>query len=566
MTMKMPDHRSPSDGMSSRQKAVAYLRVSTGRQAEQGMSLPEQQRQVAACAELNAFALAQTFCDRGLTGRTETREQFQAMMRYIRDPANGVGAVVVYHSSRLFRNAQLLLKYHSELESRGIRLISATQALPDGHNGKLLLTMLAAFDAHASDQNAEQVRTVMTANAEAGYWNGAKPPFGYKTAVALVLRSKEKKVLVESDEEAPVVRLIFRLYRDGDGSGPMGLKKIVAYLNSHRYSYRGKPFYTSAVEKILKGEVYTGTFRYNCIDSRTRKPRPESAHIKVKVPVIIPMETWLATQRALRDNRPNVRAPRLTTGPTLLSGIAICEHCEGGMQLRTGKSGAYRYLTCANKANKGELSCRGQSVRMDAVDEAVLSAMEVEVFAPRRLKHLMGEVIDASNAGLEALEKDIARLQASLNNDKAALERLYLAIEKGIVDMLDKAFAQRIADVKLRIGESEERIRDLKNRRVLHSTRISDDRVAAFSQQVRERLRSADPAFRRAWLHLFVERVVIGPDEIRILGPKQALAEGLVQGNVNPGTMVPSFDREWRARNDSNWFREEGLLASDRHL
>lgn len=38
---------------------------------------------------------------------------------------------------------------------------------------------------------------------------------------------KEKKVLAESDEETPVVRLIFRLYREGDGSGPIGIKKTV---------------------------------------------------------------------------------------------------------------------------------------------------------------------------------------------------------------------------------------------------------------------------------------------------------------------------------------------------
>jgi hypothetical protein len=72
------------------------------------MSLDEQQRQVSACSELHGYGLAQTFCDRGLTGRTETREQFQAMMRYARDPANGVRAVVIYHSSRMFRNAQFL--------------------------------------------------------------------------------------------------------------------------------------------------------------------------------------------------------------------------------------------------------------------------------------------------------------------------------------------------------------------------------------------------------------------------------------------------------------------------
>lgn len=206
--------------------------------------------------------------------------------------------------------------------------------------------------------------------------------------------------------------------------------------------------------------------------------------------------------------------------------------------------------TCANKANKGALSCQGQSVRMDAVDEVVLSAMETEVFAPQRLKRLMSRVIDASNAGLEDLEKDIARLPASLGNDKAGLKRLYLAIEKDVVDILDRDFGQQIADARLRIADSENRIRELKDRRVLHSTRISDERVAAFSSQVRERLRKADPAFRRAWLHLFVDRGAIGPDAIRILGPKRALAEGLVQRNIIPGTNVPSFDREWRAIQD----------------
>ncbi len=171
-------HRQPEPAGAVLPKAVGYMRVSTGRQAEQGMSLAEQERQITDCAERSAYQLAEQFCDRGLTGRTETRERFQAMMRYVREPKNGVKAVIVYHSSRLFRNTQLLLQYRSELESLGIRLISATQALPDDHNGKLFLTMLAALDAHASDQNAAQVRDVMRANAEAGYWNGAKPPFG----------------------------------------------------------------------------------------------------------------------------------------------------------------------------------------------------------------------------------------------------------------------------------------------------------------------------------------------------------------------------------------------------
>lgn len=139
------------------------------------------------------------------------------------------------------------------------------------------------------------------------------------------------------------------------------------------------------------------------------------------------------------------------------------------------------------------------------------------------------------------------RPEASLNNDKAGLKRLYAAIEKGIVDIDDPQFAQQVADAKLRVADGELRIREMNGRRMLHSMRISGERVDAFSRQVRERLRNSDPTFRRAWLHLFVDRVVIGPDEIRILGPNQALADGLVQGEIKAGTIVPSFDRKWRA-------------------
>ena len=146
----------------------------------------------------------------------------------------------------------------------------------------------------------------------------------------------------------------------------------------------------------------------------------------------------------------------------------------------------------------------------------------------------------------------VARDRALAEDVNGELGRLMKATRRIVHE--NREAIQCVADalVDKFVLESDERIRELKNRRVLHSARISDERVIAFSQQVRERLRTGDPAFRRAWLHLFVDRVVIGPNEIRILGPKQALAEGLVQGNIKAGTMVPSFDREWRARHDSN--------------
>ncbi|WP_269084329.1 zinc ribbon domain-containing protein, partial [Acetobacter tropicalis] len=40
-------------------------------------------------------------------------------------------------------------------------------------------------------------------------------------------------------------------------------------------------------------------------------------------------------------------APRIVNGPCLLTGLAVCATCGGGMTLRTGKYGRYRYYTCA---------------------------------------------------------------------------------------------------------------------------------------------------------------------------------------------------------------------------
>ena len=69
----------------------------------------------------------------------------------------------------------------------------------------------------------------------------------------------------------------------------------------------------------------------------------------------------------------------------------------------------------------------------------------------------------------------------------------------------------------------------------------------------RSRLRESDPSFRRNWLHLFVDQVVVGPDTIVIRGSKQALFSVIQGGDSFVATEVPSFARkDWRALRDSN--------------
>jgi site-specific DNA recombinase len=547
----------------TRDRAIGYVRVSTARQVSHETSLDEQERQIGASCDTKNRELVKVFVEQGATGRNDKRPAFLEMIKFACDTTNNIKYVCVYNFSRYFRHVDQYLQYKKLLNNAGVKLVSATQDIPEGPIGNLLETILAAFDAHASQTNADTVRDIMRANALDGFWNGSKPPFGYQTVVDIVLRRKEKKKLAINGTEAVIVRLIFSLYLRGqDGAAPMGIKAIANHLNKRGYRQRGKLFYTSVVEKILKRETYTGVHHYNQMDSRTKKPRPPSEWVSVPVPIIIDQETFDGAQRTLKARRPQNTPPRVVTGPTLLTGIAVCGRCSAGMLLRTGKSGRYKYLTCAGAALKGKKSCVGQAVRMDVIDEQVLKAVEDRVFEPSRLTVLLAGMLDRSAAGKESLDAEIARERNSLTDATSRLRRIYDSIEVGLTDVHDPLLKDRIDGLKLQRHENERSIETLTKRRAVTSIQMDSAKIAAFATAVRHRLRNGDPGFKRAWLHQFVKRVTVGPQEIRISGPKDPIFSMLTRRDPFSEPEVPSYAREWRALGDSNpCYRRERAVS-----
>jgi DNA invertase Pin-like site-specific DNA recombinase len=91
------------------------------------------------------------------------------MIAFACDPRNNIRTVAVYNFSRYFRNPRLYLEYKGRLQAAGVKLLSATQDIPEGPAVTLFETILAAFEGHASEVNTEAVRDVMLANAEDGY-------------------------------------------------------------------------------------------------------------------------------------------------------------------------------------------------------------------------------------------------------------------------------------------------------------------------------------------------------------------------------------------------------------
>src|SRR5690606_24284682 len=133
-------------------------------------------------------------------------------------------------------------------------------------------------------------------------------------------------------------------------------------------------------------------------------------------PVIIDPAEFYAVQRRLESRRPARKPPRVVNGPTLLTGIARCATCGGGMTLRTGKGGRYRYYACHNSMHKGKTHCGGRSIPMPVLDDLVVSALEEKIFAPERLQPLLSSLVTR----MKDRGRDHAARAASLRKELAA--------------------------------------------------------------------------------------------------------------------------------------------------
>jgi len=149
----------------------------------------------------------------------------------------------------------------------------------------------------------------------------------------------QKRLEIEATE-AETVRLIFKLFLQGDGrSGPMGVKiSLMAERHGHTFG-NGGLFYTSAVHAILTRPTYSGTHYFNRHDSRAKRARPKEEWVAQEVPAIIPAKTSDAS-RMLSTNAANVTPARVSNSDVLLTGIVRCRMLRRASHGPHGKSDA----------------------------------------------------------------------------------------------------------------------------------------------------------------------------------------------------------------------------------
>jgi site-specific DNA recombinase len=179
--------------------------------------------------------------------------------------------------------------------------------------------------------------------------------------------------------------------------------------------------------------------------------------------------------------------------------------------LRTGKSGQYRYLVCARRALRSTLSCDAPQIRVEPLDEAVISAVERVVLAPERLRNLVAGMVAANENALADLETQITGARQAMIKAEAGLRNILAAVASApdTFSMADSELRDQVDLLKRQKSEMASEIDRLTERRKLSRIAINDEILTVFGQRVRRRLREGASAFRRAWLYHFVSEVVV---------------------------------------------------------
>jgi site-specific DNA recombinase len=196
--------------------------------------------------------------------------------------------------------------------------------------------------------------------------------------------------------------------------------------------------------------------------------------------------------------------------------------------------------------------------QVDAIEQAAAPDLEilgriVEVVRQVQVRARINS--ENSDGQVQALEKDARRLQGEIDN-------LINAIACGTLEQ---------DDVREQIGCRKSEIEDLRRRIAAKRTiprvpvaGLTDQKIHAFGAATSSLLRSGGVKLRQAYLRLFINRIEVSDDEIRIAGSDDALpaAASTASSGASPNGVI-AFAQEWRAKQDAsaNTWIGEGTFA-----
>ena len=417
-------------------RAVIYARVSTVKQADEGISIEAQVEHCTRRAEQLGAEVVSVFRDEGASGRSvKGRSQFQAALAYC--AAGGVRYMIVWSTSRFARNALDFLVQQELLKASGTRLECLNAEVDDEtDSGFINRSIYGMVDELHSRAIARDTLRSMKKSAAEGWFTGGRVPFGYQ-AVAVGKRRK----LEEHPDDAMVIRRIFELCLQG-----LGAQAIAIRMNEARMLRHGAPWKKNSVGYIVKNTVYTGLKTFNRTNSKTgiAKPRDEWVQLKAHPP-LVSQEDFERAQLMIEERTPHEHGG---TGMAnwVFVGKLFCGVCSQAMQIVTGKGRKgtlYSYYGCVAH-RKGLTRCLARPMRADHFDDWLMAEIVDKVLTAEVVKNSIQEVMGMAAGFAKERERRRGELVKEIRGVEAKRDKLLDSLEEGVAGLEMADVAQRL--------------------------------------------------------------------------------------------------------------------------
>lgn len=401
--------------------------------------------------------------------------------------AQAFDTLLVFRVDRLSRKVRELALMVDELTKHGVVLKSITEPFDTANAaGKMMLQMLGVFAEFEHATIVERTKVGMEKKAKGGRFVGGNVPFGY--------RLDPEKGLIVHEEEALIVRKLFRMYAIGKIGSPAICKE---FNEAGLRNRNGKKWGRRVALYMIKNPVYIGKIRWReILYDGTHDP-------------LVSEELFRSAQEVLEERNEDLKGRQFRHGEDrLLTGVIKCAKCGSNMFGGGGSKNGVTvpYYVCSKRFN--DQACDQDYVRTDLLDGAIIH----DIKAMFRDEQFMARVWEEANKRLAAerpnIEKEIEGNIAEAAKVQAATDRYFKAFEAG--KLSPDICNEKVQDLRTRLEELEAQRQELEARRErLELPAIDRQMLSSLVNEFEKVMAAGTSAQRKDLLHRVVKKVLI---------------------------------------------------------
>ncbi|WP_437994738.1 recombinase family protein [Sorangium sp. So ce185] len=397
-------------------------------------------------------------------------------------------AVVVRDESRLGGDTNRTSLFIQDLLDAGVRLFyyfTDEEVKIDGAFDKLVINVRNFASELEREKISQRTHEHLLTKARRGLNVGGRV-YGYDN---IEVKDGEQRVRVEyrvNEEQAKIVREIFRRYADGEGLRTLAKDLNARGVEPPKAGRRGTGSWSySSIREMVRRERYRGVLVWGKKEktykggTKVRVDRPKSDWVTIEAPElrIVDDELWAAVQQRW-SKREALTGSRRRGGRVryFLTGFGRCAKCGGPMRADNAKVSYdnVRVYACAWHRDRGPAVCdNGLRRPVATVDEAVINCIKENVLheeviaeALREMRRRIAERAKNIDNELPQLEREASRLRSEIDrlvNALASFDQKPEAVIRGIAERQDQLSA---LEARLRAAKAAPSALDLEVRRL----------------------------------------------------------------------------------------------------